>query len=1340
MAETKQAKETQPEKKNGQKAEPQPVSGLANEAAGLGGPSAAPVIAAGDGSAETQARRLGDRQVQTAQRQALANQVGRRQGNQHLQRVLVAMMVSGSAVPAPAAPQPGSQLAPVVQRDDDEPTEEEKARARAAARLAEQVAGQAADEGHGQTEKSRNEKAAEQEKGQAAQGKKEQVSAEAAGKAADQAAAQPAGAKATPEAEPKAAAATGAAAAAPGEGAGAAVAPVEAAGKNGTGGAGTPAEAPAPASAEEDPAFQAVVKNVKGVGAKEKAHAPAKAKAGEAQAAAEAPASEVEARAQGNQVEAMEKTEAPGFNAAAFKAQLMKRIQELAPKTVEEADNFKKDNKLAGVKDEAKSKASAEQNAAKKPLEDKASAAPDTASVAPKPVSPLPPAEPGAAPPDIGADAAAPKVKGQGEVETPLQENSRKVDQQMAEANVTEKQLQNSNEPEFTAALDSKREAQTHAVTAPQEYRQFEGDTLAQAQGAAVAAAQERTEAMHAGRSALLTQVGGQQGQAKSEDEQARARVASDIQKIYARTQANVERILGELDGKVEKTFDEGASAAKQAFEDYVAAKMDAYKEDRYGGWFGWARWAKDKLAGMPSEVNVFYSEGRQLFLDKMDAVIDTVASIVATGLTEAKAEIANGKKEIAAYLAQLPNDLKRVGQQAAQDIQGKFDDLERSVEDKQNELVDTLAHKYQENLQAVDDRIEELKAANAGLIEKAINAVVGVIKIILKLMDFLLTVLAKVAEVVGTIIDDPIGFLGNLIDAVGQGFKNFAANIKKHLIGGLVGWLTGALGPMGIELPEDLFSLEGIFSLVVQILGLGWDFIRAKAVKLLGEPVVQALEQGFELFKVLAEKGPLGLWEYLKDQFSDLKETILDAIQDMIKSEVIEAGVKWIFSLLTPAGAFIKAAQAIYKIVLFFVEKGSQIMDLVNSIIDGIAAVASGAISGAAALIENALAKALPLVIGFLASLLGLDDLAEKVQKIIKRIRARIEKAIDDLILKAKKYAGKALSKLGFGKKEERQAAGAAPAEAEDDTGTTNNMIRQEEKQYIDEEGAISHADAVKTARAVEQKEHGSVSINVVDAGAKWEYNVVMRAATKKKEATPVQMELLSRRTRELQNRVHRLTAELQENNPKKFHEHEATLIDAAGTCEVILSELKTGSMQFAKLDQYDDELNAKHEPAIHAIEEEIAQLPQHPSQYAEIEDGKYILKPEYRKNEFVRGACYGTSYRQEIYDWKDELLTKPETAGGIQHPTDPNQYKWNNRWWVNSGTTQASIEHTYKVVTHWNDTGHNTTQSVRKNFYNDKSKLIIMPLSLNSSEGALAGERYTFQVGEEFLGPVES
>jgi len=60
----------------------------------------------------------------------------------------------------------------------------------------------------------------------------------------------------------------------------------------------------------------------------------------------------------------------------------------------------------------------------------------------------------------------------------------------------------------------------------------------------------------------------------------------------------------------------------------------------------------------------------------------------------------------------------------------------------------------------------------------------------------------------------------------------NFLGNIMNHLQGGLIGWLTGAMGSMGIQLPDDIFSLKGIFSLVTQILGMTWDYIRPKAVK----------------------------------------------------------------------------------------------------------------------------------------------------------------------------------------------------------------------------------------------------------------------------------------------------------------------------------------------------------------------------------------------------------------------------------------------------------------------------------------------------------------------------
>ena len=54
--------------------------------------------------------------------------------------------------------------------------------------------------------------------------------------------------------------------------------------------------------------------------------------------------------------------------------------------------------------------------------------------------------------------------------------------------------------------------------------------------------------------------------------------------------------------------------------------------------------------------------------------------------------------------------------------------------------------------------------------------------------------------------------------------------------------------------------------------------------------------------------------------------------------------------------------------------------------------AIASGSVGRAAELVENALAKAVPLIIGLLASLLGISGLAQRVKQIIMGVRKRID------------------------------------------------------------------------------------------------------------------------------------------------------------------------------------------------------------------------------------------------------------------------------------------------------------------------------------------------------------
>jgi hypothetical protein len=590
---------------------------------------------------------------------------------------------------------------------------------------------------------------------------------------------------------------------------------------------------------------------------------------------------------------------------------------------------------------------------------------------------------------------------------TDLSQGPAEVDAKMAEANVTDEQIQKSNEPGFKSALDARDAAKEHAATAPADYRKTEQGVLQKAQAGAVAAEATGLQGMQGARGKAMAQALGHKQGAKAADEAKRAKVASDIQSIYEKTKADVTKTLGELDGKVDTAFTQGEGAARTRFEDSVGAKMDAYKDDRYSGLLGKGRWLKDKLLGMPSEVNRFYAEGRTQYLADMDAVISKVADVVGAGLTGARARIAQGKAEVAKYVAQLPQDLQKVGKEAEEKLSGQFEQLTADVDSKQSELVDTLAHKYVEARDALDSRIEEMKAANRGLVDKALDAVVGVVKTILQLKNLLLGVLAKAADVIGDIITDPIGFLGKLIDGVKAGLSRFVGNIAGHLKEGLMGWLFGALGSAGIELPKT-FDFKGILGLVLQVLGLTYRSIRARVVKLVGEPIVARLEQTVDVFKTLLVEGPAGLFKWIMEKLGDLEDLVLGQIKTFIIEKVIKAGITWLIAFLNPAAAFIKACKAIYDIVMFLIERGSEIMDFVRSILDSVGAIAKGAIGIVAEKVESSLAKALPLAISFLAGLLGLGGISEKIRGIIQKVQAPINKAVDFVVMGALKGAKK--------------------------------------------------------------------------------------------------------------------------------------------------------------------------------------------------------------------------------------------------------------------------------------------------------------------------------------------
>ncbi len=147
--------------------------------------------------------------------------------------------------------------------------------------------------------------------------------------------------------------------------------------------------------------------------------------------------------------------------------------------------------------------------------------------------------------------------------------------------------------------------------------------------------------------------------------------------------------------------------------------------------------------------------------------------------------------------------------------------------------------------------------------------------------------------------------------------------------------------------------------------------------------------------------------------------------------------------------------------------------------------------------------------------------------------------------------------------------------------------------------------------------------------------------------------------------------------------------------------------------------------------------------SKYVIIENGQLMLHNDYRNKKVIRRKFYGKYYWTSVIRERDRLLETNQGSGGLRNPNNANEYFYAGRFYINSGNTKASLDHQPMIVQHWNDhQGNNMPQRDRVEFYNfyddkDKIKNNIKPLSLNSSEGASAGERYKPEVGQNFRGP---
>lgn len=283
------------------------------------------------------------------------------------------------------------------------------------------------------------------------------------------------------------------------------------------------------------------------------------------------------------------------------------------------------------------------------------------------------------------------------------------------------------------------------------------------------------------------------------------------------------------------------------------------------------------------------------------------------------------------------------------------------------------------------------------------------------------------------SILQNPLPFVGNLVNAAKTGFVNFGKNFVNHLKKGLIDWLTGSLD--GVYIPKALSLIE-FGKLALSILGITWGQIRGKIIKALGPAgatIMAGLEAAFDVIMALKDGGPAAAWEVIKDKLTSLKDTIVSGIISFVVEAVVTKAVPKLIAMFIPGAGFISAIISIWDIIKVFIEKIQKIWAVVTAFTSSIVAIAAGNIGAAAAKVESVLGGILSLAISFFAGFVGLGKVSTKVREVINKIRAPVDKAIDTainfIISKAKKlfaslFSGKKDAKPDKRSEQEKQKA----------------------------------------------------------------------------------------------------------------------------------------------------------------------------------------------------------------------------------------------------------------------------------------------------------------------------
>lgn len=791
----------------------------------------------------------------------------------------------------------------------------------------------------------------------------------------------------------------------------------------------------------------------------QQAHDEAGEKLSQTESAVVPPAAEGQSRSNAGQVETLDAAPAPVTDPGAAQRERDQAIAEAVPTSIEGMNEFESEGKAKVVGSKVLAQTSQEVGEIQGTYN---SIETPPAASEPEPAAALPEMEVAPETPQLNlGEGAVPDLQPE---QTDASEFDQQSDQLLEKEGIGQEQLDMVDSGDLAEANKDRKDLKQKVKDQPTEIQTFAKQRQSQVKtDMQKEEAQTRTTMQQKRQQELSNSQKTQQG-TKSKLELKRADVTKKINHIYETAKQKVTTKLNTLEKSSLKRFDQGQAKYSKLFEYEVKRDINAWKRDRYSGIFGGVKWLKDKIVGIEHfpEVKRAFSTARERYVQRIDQLIAQIDKDNNQVIQDCKAELEKAKQQIKEYVDGLGPELKKAGQAAMTDMQAKLKEMDGFIEKKKGELQQKLCDKKDEAIKAIDKKIEQMKEAMGGLLGKLgkllLKAMIKFFKWAIKKIggnsDQLMGILNKGESVIQRIVKDPIAFFKNIASAVGGGIKRFVGNIKQHLIKGLLGWLTGAMGDAGLQLPEK-FDLKGIFSLMLQIFGLTWTNIRTKLAKRVGENVVATAEKGVDIIKRVVTEGPIALWTIIQEKATEIKTQVMEGIRNWAITQIVKKASIKLLSMLNPAGAIVQAIIALYDVVMFFIENRDRIIDFVKSIFNSIGEIAMGQVGKASAFIEKALAMTIPIILSFLARFLGLSGIGKAIRNVMAKVQKPVDKVVDRIV----DFLAKTAKKL-FKKKTGKHPTGGTDGKKE--AGKITDKDRKLHEQYANTiEATLREPDA---------------------------------------------------------------------------------------------------------------------------------------------------------------------------------------------------------------------------------------------------------------------------------------